>query len=68
MNRYSIDLSRLLLLLLLTSPLAFQQAQAERPFLSHSRTLVRLNGTVTDEQNQPIPGLILLRNRPEKER
>lgn len=65
MNRYSISLSRALLLLLLhISPLLCRTSHAE----SHLRIsqLVRLSGTVVDEQNQPIPGTNIIEKQTRK--
>ena len=59
MNQYSIPLSRYLLCLtLLITLLPPAQRTLASPGDSHliSR-LVRISGTVTDEQNQPIPGV-----------
>ncbi|WP_375446497.1 SusC/RagA family TonB-linked outer membrane protein [uncultured Fibrella sp.] len=72
MNRYSIDLSRSLMgLLCLSSLLAYQPALAGgRPTASHLATagsrVIRLTGTVTDEQNQPIPGTNIIEKQTRK--
>lgn len=58
MNRYSIDLSRsLLCLLVLISLSAYQTVWAGTTPAGLVIRAARISGTVVDEQNQPIPGV-----------
>ncbi|NDU97123.1 SusC/RagA family TonB-linked outer membrane protein [Spirosoma terrae] len=58
MNRYSIDLSRsLLCLLMLISLSAYQTVWAGTMPAGLVIRAARISGTVVDEQNQPIPGV-----------
>ncbi|GAB3560650.1 SusC/RagA family TonB-linked outer membrane protein [Spirosoma fluminis] len=66
MNYYSIHLSRALLLLLLINPLAYRTAGAVPLVNSHAGRLVRISGTVTDEQNQPVPGTNIVEKQTRK--
>lgn len=67
MNQYSIPLSRILFLVVLfINPLACQKALAEDHRNSHTGQLVRISGTVLDEQNQPIPGVNVVEKQTRK--
>ncbi|NEU70652.1 SusC/RagA family TonB-linked outer membrane protein [Spirosoma agri] len=68
MKRYSMTLSRLLICLLLVgsvvpSSSAHAAGRVTRWFLIHA---ARLTGTVTDEQNQPIPGVNIVEKQTRK--
>jgi TonB-linked SusC/RagA family outer membrane protein len=69
MNHYSIQLSRgLLCLLLLLSPLVYRPVWAANASLISGQTsrLAKLTGIVTDEQNQPIPGVNIVEKQTRK--
>ncbi|WP_293682904.1 carboxypeptidase-like regulatory domain-containing protein, partial [Spirosoma sp. 48-14] len=68
MNHYSIPLSRylfgfMLLIGLLTSQTVVL-ANLRKTFLLHQ--VIRISGTVTDEQNQPIPGVNIVEKQTRK--
>lgn len=66
MNHYSSQLSRYLIcLLLLVSPLAYRTAFAASP-TRLAVPVTQLTGTVTDEQNQPIPGVNIVEKQTRK--
>ncbi len=68
MNRYSISLSRCLFCLTLLACLL----ASHQPTLASPRTrsllhqVIRISGTVTDEQNQPIPGVNIVEKQTRK--
>ncbi len=67
MNRYSIKwVRRLLCLTLLISPLTYRTAHAGSFPILMATNAARITGTVTDEQNQPIPGVNIVEKQTRK--